>query len=429
LNRNVLIDAYNLALAKGTGIATYARNLSYALRDTGRGVDVLYETPFASGDGAPETSFFDAAMAERTPPSLPKQVYDIAWSLLPQRAVAVQASADHVSEQFRSRLPHFDRIWTLPHLFETSVAKFEVFSRFTRITVPHPPAVAHWTYPLPIRAKGTKNIYTIHDLVPLQFPHLTLDNEKQHHKLLRRLVREADHIVTVSETSRRDICNLFGVAEDRVTNTYQSVEIPRQLAQRSETEIAPEIEKLSGARAKEYFLFYGAIEPKKNVIRLIEAFLLADVKAPLLIAGVTGWLSKEDLRRFDEAIEANPQRIRRIDYVPFAQLVSLIRGAKAVLFPSLYEGFGLPVLESMLLKTPVMASTKGAIPEVAGEAALLADPYDIGAMAAAIRALDADSALRARLSADGFRQASIFSAARYRQRLDALYTRLENRSG
>jgi glycosyltransferase involved in cell wall biosynthesis len=114
----------------------------------------------------------------------------------------------------------------------------------------------------------------------------------------------------------------------------------------------------------------------------------------------------------------------RVGRLPLAQLVMLIRGARALLFPSLYEGFGLPVLEAMLLGTAVMTSKNSSLIEVAGDAASLVDPYDVSAMARTIAALDADEALRADLSQRGLRQAEKFSPERYRERVDALYQKL-----
>ena len=112
------------------------------------------------------------------------------------------------------------------------------------------------------------------------------------------------------------------------------------------------------------------------------------------------------------------------DYAPFPLLVSLIRGAKALVFPSLYEGFGLPVLEAMSLGTPVITSNTASIPEVAGDAAMLVDPYDPRAIADAMKAISADSTLRDTLSGRGRVQAELFSADRYRDRLEALYDKL-----
>ena len=111
----------------------------------------------------------------------------------------------------------------------------------------------------------------------------------------------------------------------------------------------------------------------------------------------------------------------QLPYAPFPLLVSLIRGAKAALFPSLYEGFGLPVLEAMLLGTPVISSNTSSLPEVAGEAALMVDPYDTQEITQAIRALDADEGLRGEYVARGRKQADLYSPESYRERLKHVY--------
>jgi glycosyltransferase involved in cell wall biosynthesis len=108
----------------------------------------------------------------------------------------------------------------------------------------------------------------------------------------------------------------------------------------------------------------------------------------------------------------------------FATLVSLIRGARAVLFPSLYEGFGLPVLEAMSLGTPVLTSNQGSLPEVAGDAAMQVDPYDVDALRQAIRIIDADADWRGDASSRGKRQAALFNDEAYDARLRALYAKV-----
>src|SRR5262249_36333569 len=135
----------------------------------------------------------------------------------------------------------------------------------------------------------------------------------------------------------------------------------------------------------------------------------------------------EDVVRYLEHVDRvtlTRQRVMRIDYAPFPLLVSLIRGAKAVLFPSLYEGFGLPVLEAMKLGTPVLTSTGGSMPEVVGDAALMVDPYDSHAIAEGIRAIDSKPELRAELSEKGITRAALFSPDNYQKRLNDLYNRL-----
>src|SRR5262249_7268887 len=115
---------------------------------------------------------------------------------------------------------------------------------------------------------------------------------------------------------------------------------------------------------------------------------------------------------------------RQLPYVPFELLVALIRGARALLFPSLYEGFGLPVLEAMMLGTPVMTSNVTSLPEVTGDAAILVNPLDVEDMTRAICKLDSDADLRADLATRGPKRAELFSPENYRERVAALYRRV-----
>ncbi len=169
------------------------------------------------------------------------------------------------------------------------------------------------------------------------------------------------------------------------------------------------------------------MEPKKNLGRIVEAYLASGVTTPLVIVGGRAWLDEGETALLNQVMRdggPSAQRIRRYDYMPFSLLISLIRGAKATLFPSLYEGFGLPVLELMALSTAVLTSTGGSLPEVAGDAAISVDPYDVQAMTRGLRALDADEDLRADLVRSGTAQAARFSVEAYRDRLAQMYRRV-----
>jgi glycosyltransferase involved in cell wall biosynthesis len=177
-------------------------------------------------------------------------------------------------------------------------------------------------------------------------------------------------------------------------------------------------------------LFYGALEPKKNVRRLIEAYLISGVELPLVVVTGGGWQNEAELRLLDRQCDGEAGRrvssghIHRLDYVSRSNLVTLIRGARALVFPSLYEGFGLPVLEAMTLGTPVVASRESSLPEIAGDAALLVDPYDTDQIARAIATIVDDADLRGELSRRGPPQAAKFSVDNYRKRVGSLYEAL-----
>jgi len=434
----IFIDGYNLGLEQGTGVATYARNLSFALRDLKAEVGVLYGTGTStiSKDALiREIAFFDPRVgAPLKIVRWARAARRIAASVLGEVANPVPITGRVISRTYQNRLPHFDEIWNVQDLFNTAHGHFKLYRKLMRVYLKSTPQIMHWTYPVALRASGSANIYTLHDLVPLRLPYTTLDNKRLYFRLCRMIVNRADHIVTVSETSRRDIIELLGCPEDKVTNTYQAVDIPAKYAGKPERDVISDVEGTFGLTYKRYFMFFGAIEPKKNIGRMIEAYLASGVEDPLVIVGKKAWKSEEELRLiFDDHVrylvtEGEITRTRRkiiqIDYASFPLLVSLIRGAKTVLFPSLYEGFGLPALEAMKLGTPVMTSNTASIPEVVGDAAVKIDPYDVREMVDAIRALDADADLRGRLALAGPERAALFSPDRYRARLRDLYARL-----
>ena len=423
----LLVDGYNLGLVKGTGVATYGRNLCQEATNLGHEVSVVYGQRIGNSGNSllREIAFFDTV--EKRPPAMLEALRMARHSLLgpfghSPREIRMTGSV--IARPFESRLPQCKHFYNGTDLFDCSAASFAVWGNLGKVRMPQQPDLAHWTYPLPVRAGGCPNIYTLHDLVPLRLPYTTLDNKKHYLKLLKRIVKTADHIVTVSECSRRDIIDLLGVSEDRITNTYQSVSVPQALLERDEEQVAREVEGTTGAGFREYFLFWGSIEPKKNIERMIEAFLSSGIQAPLVIVGAQAWKSEDQLRMLkNESLRSN-RRIIQLSYAPFPLLVSLIRGARAALFPSLYEGFGLPVLEAMQLGTPVICSNSASLPEVAGEAALTVDPYDSQALAKAIRDVDADADLRSELSRRGYGRAAVFSPAAYRERLNELYQQL-----
>lgn len=432
---SIMIDGYNLGLEKGTGVATYARNLSYACGQLGHRTEILYGAAFGPGRSSllREVSFFDPHQPQTFLETAARDLQRLVPRPFGARAFEVPVTGDVIIESQRSRMPHFDRIWNSADLFGWATTQFAVSNRF--MTVRDLPAVdvMHWTYPLPLSLPGAKNIYTMHDLVPLRLPYTTLDHKARYLRLSQKLVATADHIVTVSETSRNDIIDLLGCPPEKVTNTYQAVEIPQKYLNRSEDEVRNDIEGAFGLPYKGYFLFFGAIEPKKNVGRLIEAYLGSQIESPLVLLGNTAWKSEQELRLISETTNQyveqvgsrtfTRERVRKLEYAPFSLLTSVIRGAKATVFPSLYEGFGLPILESMVLGTPVITSDLGATAEIAGGAALLVDPYDTRSIALAMRELDTNETLRTDLVARGRARAQDFSMERYAERLKGLYER------
>ena len=418
------IDGYNLAIPRGTGVATYARSLAACVTALGHPVDVLYgmdidpETPAIEQ----QVAFFDQLQTERgyKRPPYPSlrwaRLMAGAWRGRTATPIALDGRVD--PRPVAERLPQHDRILNTQTLFGLAAHFFRTFNRFVEVRIPDPPALMHWTYPVPVRLAGARNVYTVHDLVPLRMPYATLDHKPTHMRLLRECLRSG-HVCTVSERSREDLFSFFPDADrDKVINTYQAV--PQPPAPRDPAETERLLAEGFGLRPGGYFLFFGSVEPKKNVARLLQAFLQTDITLPLVLVTARTWQSGPEAALLNDR-PAGDRRLRQIDYVPQATLATLIAGARAVTFPSVYEGFGLPVLEAMQAGTPVLTSHEGSLAEVAGDAAEIVDAFDVDSIAAGLRRLATDDARCAELRARGLHQAERFSMAQYRPRVRALY--------
>lgn len=434
--RRVLLEGHNLVLPSGTGIATYARQLTERLRHLGYDTEVLVGTARALDPKDPvlsEIGLFDAVRKPNLGQVIAAEWRRLAVSPFAAKPVRIGRTGA-VLGAGAEQLGAFSATYALPHLIDHERWHFRRYGRRLRLRMDDPPILFHTTRPAPLVIPGAVNVYTIHDLVPLRLPYTTADDKRFHLGMIRDLCRHADHIVTVSEFSRQDIIRFTGIDESRITNTYQAVTLPEHLLARPASEVARDLEALFGLDYGGYFLFVGALEPKKNLSRIIDAYAASGVQRPLIVAGGLGWMYETDLEKIESeqfltyemtGNRIRPRRsVRRLSYLPFDHLVSLLRGARALLFPSLYEGFGLPVLEAMTAGTPVMTSNISSLPEIAADAALLVDPYDVDAMARAIRRLDADEDQCADLAARGLARAREFSPERYEARLDRLYRHL-----
>jgi glycosyltransferase involved in cell wall biosynthesis len=278
-----------------------------------------------------------------------------------------------------------------------------------RADVYHGPAVF-----LPLVKLGYRTVVTVHDLVCFLFPHTVPRKYAVYMRLMTRLaVRSADRIIAVSGATGDDLRRVLAVPPEQVVIIHEAVS--PEFARPPAAEAVEAVTHRYGIRPP-YCLFVGNVEPRKNLARLIEAFGLLRARAgrpggggppQLVLVGTRGWLSSGILA----AVEAQggAPGIVFTGYVPPADLPALYSGAACFVFPSLYEGFGLPVLEAMAAGTPVVASRVGAIPEVAGDAALLVDARRPAELAEAIAAVLGDPVLRARLIDRGHARARRFT--------------------
>jgi glycosyltransferase involved in cell wall biosynthesis len=268
-----------------------------------------------------------------------------------------------------------------------------------------------------------RTIVTIHDLAFLLYPERLTPARRRYLALMTRLsARRAARVIAVSAQTARDVVARLGVPAERV------VVVPEAAAEHFRPE--PDAAALAAFRhakgvSEQYVLFVGTLEPRKNVPALLRAFARVAGEFPgvqLVIAGGRGWLDDEIFAL--HAALGLGARVCFPGFVPPEELPRWYQAATVFVYPSLYEGFGLPPLEALACGTPVIASNTSAIPEVVGDAGLLVDPRDEAALAAALRALLADPARRAALRAAGLARAARFSWARVARETRAVYAAL-----
>ncbi|MGH9900326.1 MAG: glycosyltransferase family 4 protein [Pyrinomonadaceae bacterium] len=251
---------------------------------------------------------------------------------------------------------------------------------------------------------------TIHDLSFEHLPETFRRRSRVQLRLtVRRTARAAAHILTISNYTRRDIISTYGVAPERITVA------PLAAAAHFRPAPAREVERVRRAFGieGEYILAVGAIQPRKNLARLVRAYADLRRRRPrtklpqLVLVGKRAWLYGETLRAVEESGVGGHTIFT--GYVSEGDLPALYTGAKCFVYPSYFEGFGLPPLEAMQCGTPVVTGDRTSLPEVVGDAGLMVDPFDIGAIAGAVERLLDSPALRAELRAKGLARAKIFS--------------------
>lgn len=267
-----------------------------------------------------------------------------------------------------------------------------------------------------------KRITTVHDAIPFIYPNTQpLLTRLVFHTLVRAARHTADAVLTVSQAAARDLEQHVGIPKDHLFVTPNGVAWPAPVA---EPALSAALEKLS--LVQPYFLYVGALHPRKNIERVTAAFLeLHRVRpeARLAIVGPPSWGAHATLKHVLESAKAAPN-ITFTGFVTDHDLHALYQGAHALVFPSLYEGFGLPALEAMAHGTPVITSNVSSLPEVVGDAGLLVDPTSTAAITQAMLRLLDDQALRSELSSRSLERARLFSWEHTAQLTLELYRRL-----
>ncbi len=302
--------------------------------------------------------------------------------------------------QYEIRTIPFPRLWTHARL------SYEMLTRAPDVLwVP--------AHVLPL-VHPRRSFVTIHDTGQVYFPDAHPPLQRAYHNwAVWWSTRRAARIFADSESTRDDLIRFFRVPPEKILVVYPAYDA--QLYQPMRDAARIESVKAKYRLSGDYVLTIGTIQPRKNYVRLVEAMKrLAIRDLRLVIVGKRGWLSDEFFTRIPISNLQSPisnlhSPISILDYVPATDLPALISGARVFAFPSLHEGFGLPILEAQACGTPVVCSMTSSLPEAAGDAALFFDPLDVDAIAGALARALTDDVLRAKLIARGFENVKRFS--------------------
>jgi glycosyltransferase involved in cell wall biosynthesis len=329
-------------------------------------------------------------------------------------------TTNEARDRFHNRWPNFKVRLTLPHTPLIRIPlTLSTELRKNPVDVLHVQFTAPPFCPCPV-------VVSIHDL---SFEHLPQTFNRRSRTQLRLTVRHsarrAARILSLSEHTRRDIIETYGINEDHVEAIPLAA--PEHFAPVQDNDEIQRVRHNYGIDG-DYILTVGSIQPRKNLARLIKAYasLRGDSsvkKLPkLVLAGKCAWLYDETLRALDES-EAK-EAVVLTGYVPEGDLPALYSGALCFVYPSYFEGFGLPPLEAMKCGVPVIVGNRTSLPEVVGDAALMVDPFDVDAIGAAIKRLIEDSELRTELSIKGQERANTFNWRETARKTLAVYKKV-----
>lgn len=270
---------------------------------------------------------------------------------------------------------------------------------------------------------GCKSVFTLYDLTTVKFPqtHSAL-NRWFSQLMLPRFLRRADKILAISECTRRDALDLYHLPAAKIITIPLGVSIYPAAGPAQNSDQVQARYHLP----PQYLLYVGTIEPRKNLPVLFSALQQANLPdLKLVVVGKKGWLYEQTFRQLQEL--GLGSRVLFTGFVPDEELLPIYQKASAFVFPSLYEGFGLPVLEAMACGAPVICSNASSLPEVAGEAAILVPPADVRGWSQAIAHITQNEGLRAQLREAGLRQAARFSWASTARQTGSVYRELLER--
>jgi glycosyltransferase involved in cell wall biosynthesis len=359
----------------------------------------------------------DARLADYSPGGIGRYSLQLARALagmdLSERFTLLRAARPRIAADVTTQMDQA-RLFTPPHHpFEQLTLPLELLRLHADLL--------HSTDFIPPQRRRCKSVVTVHDLGFLLCPETLTGPSRRYYGQIRSAVRSADRIIAVSRCTRDDLERLVGAEPSKIDVVLEAPD-PRFGPVESREALASARRRLGVSRP--YVLFVGTFEPRKNLVTLLDAFghVRRQIDVQLALVGHRGW-HYEPVFRHLRKLGLEPH-VKIVQGIPNAELPPVYSGAAVLAFPSLYEGFGLPVVEAMACACPVVASDRGSLPEVVGEAGLLVAPEDASALAEALLRVLSDAELRSDLVRRGLEQVRSFSWCKAANETLAVYRRV-----
>lgn len=273
--------------------------------------------------------------------------------------------------------------------------------------------------PLNIKKTGIKSVVTIHDLIFLRFPEWYPLIDREIYKVkFRRSCRDADRIIAISKQTKNDIIEFFGIEPDKIDVVYQGCNNAFKKKAGAET-----INKITikYSLPAEYLLYVGTVEKRKNLLTIVKALKNSKLTIPLLVVGKQTSYAGEVKNYIRQNAIKN---IRFIEHVDNSELPVFYQNAKVFIYPSIFEGFGIPIQEALFSKTPVITSGTGCFPESGGPGSVYIDPENVDQLTNAISKLLEDNTLREKVINEGYAYAQNFTNEKIAKNLMGVYNKI-----